>query len=271
MNPRRVRSKLAIALALLASAPSLGLAQTSSDPMFYFLTPLSAFETGCFGPCECPVFMRGLQGTFVLQYLGSDPLFSNYAVRDVRWSVPDATASGTVLTGSGTYKVGGEFAVQQQMILDLSVGGKAPQRFDSGLVLGGGEFPHIKIDISLHQNTACIDTVLHVDAKDPVVSTVDSGSESSATFLAEAAPNPFRDETKIQLHLGRIEPLEVRIFDVRGRVVRHLARRAEATPGDYLLAWDGRADQGRLCAAGVYFVGLYAGTEKVVHRIVKLQ
>lgn len=242
-----------------------------SDPVYYFLTPSSEFETGCFGTCLCPVLVRGLQGTFVLRYLGSDPLFDNYAVQDVRWSTVEANSGTTVaITGSGTYKVGGEFAVQQQMSLDLSVNGSVPWHFDSGLVLGGGTFPDIAIDISLHQDTACIDTVMHVDAVDPVVSGVGT-RPGAAAFVGEAAPNPFRDHTDIQLYLGRSGPLEVTVYDVVGRAVRHLLRETEGSPGEHLATWDGRSDQGSVCSAGVYFVGVRLGMEKAVKRIVKLE
>lgn len=271
MSARQVTYAILVALGPALFAPPTVSAQISKDPSFYFLTPLSAYETGCFGPCECPVFTRGLEGTFVLQYLSSDPLYDNYSVRDVRWSVRDTNSStGIGITGSGTYKVGGEFAVQQQMSLDLSVNGAAPRRFDSGLVLGGGDFPHIAIDISLHQNTACTDTVMHVDAKDPVVGGIATGS-GAPTYLSDAAPNPFRDQTRIQIHLASAGPLDVTIFDVQGRVVRHLVSHARAESGDHPLAWDGRSDGGAVCSSGVYFVGARAGAEIMVERIVKLQ
>jgi len=271
MSARQATYAILVALGpVLFAAPTVS-AQPSNDPSFYFLTPSSAFETGCFGPCECPVFTRGLQGTFVLQYLGSDPLYDNYAVRDVRWSVTDTNASaGIAITGSGSYKVGGEFAVQQQMSLDLSINGTALRRFDSGLVLGGGDFPHIAIDISLHQNTACTDTVMHVDAKDPVVGGIATGS-GTPTYLSDATPNPFRDQTRIQLHLGSSGPLDVMIYDVQGRAVRHLVSHTQAESGDHPLEWDGRSDQGTMCSSGVYFVGARVGAEIMVERIVKLQ
>lgn len=242
----------------------------SSDVKQYDLGPTSSFETGCFGPCECPVKLQHLQGTFNLQQVSFDPLFTYYKVSNVRWAVPDAT-SNLMIFGSGTYRVGGEFAVQQQMSLDLSVGGGAPQRFDSGLVLGGGEFPRIKIDISLHQNQACIDTVMHVDATDPIVTSVDTGSDPSTVLWAAVAPNPFHGETRIRLLLPRSGDLDVTIYDVRGRAVRHLAKAAVVSAGLHAMSWDGRRDQGSACAAGVYFLGAHIGTVRTTRRIVKLE
>src|SRR5437867_4082370 len=119
----------------------------SSNVTHYELQPNSRFTWGCFGPCACAIFSsQPLKGTFDLRYVGSDPLFNNYEVSNVRWVLPQASSSQTI-EGSGTYRVGGEFAVQQQLSLDLTIGGEPPKHFDSGLVQGGGEFPKIEIEI----------------------------------------------------------------------------------------------------------------------------
>src|SRR2546426_3308199 len=110
-------------------------AQTdSTHSEHYFLTSDARYMTGCFGPCACPViFTSPLKGTFDLKHVGFDGLYDNYEVLNVRWTVPDTTTNITI-QGSGTYRVGGEVAVQQQMKLDLTVGGGPPKRFASGLV-----------------------------------------------------------------------------------------------------------------------------------------
>jgi FlgD Ig-like domain len=261
---------LGILICCLMLGAAQGSAQTDSTAAsFYKLEPPSSFETGCFAICECPIFTHALQGTFDLRPVGSDPLFDYYRVENVRWSVTDATTN-LGITGAGTYRVGGEFAVQQQMTLDLSIGGAAPRRFDSGLVLGGGEFPRIKIDISLHQNTACVDTLMHIEAIDPVVTAVD-GAFNTRMILSQAAPNPFHQATQVRLYLPRSTPLEVNIYDLHGRLVRHLVDESPASAGAHVLTWDGRADLGASCAAGVYFLEARPGQGRMVTRIVKLK
>jgi hypothetical protein len=251
-------------------AVRVGAAQPdSSEVSQYKLEPTSSFETGCFGPCECPIFTQPLRGTFTLQRVGFDPLFTNYKVSNVQWIVSAATSDLTI-RGSGTYRVGGEFAVQQQLSLDLSVGGKDLQHFDSGLVLGGGEFPRIDIDISLHQNSACIDTVIHVEAVDPVVTSAEP-SDLSSEFSVRVAPNPFRGKTDVRLTLDRAGDLDVTIYDVRGRAVRHLMSGTWVSAGARTFSWDGRRDQGSTCAAGIYFLGARIGSEHMTRRIVKVE
>ena len=82
--------------------------------------------------------------TFVQFYptllpVATNGLFTDYSMFDVRWKVQGAayaTPPDAEITGSGTYSIGGEFAIQQQMQADLSVAGAPPEHFDSGRVIG---------------------------------------------------------------------------------------------------------------------------------------
>lgn len=154
----------AVVVAILSLGAWTAFAQVPSEaPTIYRLNPISTFQQGCFPPCLCPVLLAGgVRGTFVLTPTGFDGLFNNYAVTDVNWTATEGD-DDVRITGSGTYKVGGEFAVQQQLTLDLTVGARPIQHFDSGLVPGGGQFPDINVPVSLH-GQQCFDTVVVVDA-----------------------------------------------------------------------------------------------------------
>src|SRR6266496_1989597 len=129
----------------------------------YRLNQDSTFQQGCFAPCLCPIMVAvPVKGTFVLTPTGFDGLFDTYAVTDVNWLV-SIGGTDTTVTGSGTYKFGGEFALQQQLSLDLQVGGDKVQHFDSGLVTGPAPFPDIKVTISVN-GQVCYDTVVQVSA-----------------------------------------------------------------------------------------------------------
>jgi len=78
----------------------------------------------------------------------------------VNWVV-SINGKDTLVSGSGAYKVGGEFALQQELTLDLKVGDNAAQHFDSGLVGSSVPFPAIDVTISIN-NMTCFDTVFHV-------------------------------------------------------------------------------------------------------------
>src|SRR5213594_4539113 len=91
-------------LALFSFVASEAHAQTdSTDVHHYALSSDSRYETGCFGPCACPVlFSNGLEGTFDLKHVGFDGLYEDYEVSNVRWTVPDTTTNLTI-QGSGIY------------------------------------------------------------------------------------------------------------------------------------------------------------------------
>jgi hypothetical protein len=140
-------------------------AQTTngSTATLYRLNADSTFEQGCFPPCLCPVMTdMPVRGTFLLTPTGFDGLYNTYAVTDVNWLM-SINGTATVVTGSGTYKVGGEFALQQQLSLDLQEDGGKVEHFDSGLVADSAPFPDIKVTISTN-GQVCFDKVFNVNA-----------------------------------------------------------------------------------------------------------
>jgi hypothetical protein len=154
---------LAWALWLLLGVVGAGISASAQTGTLYRLNQDATFQQGCFPPCLCPIMMAvPARGTFVLTPTGFDGLFITYAVTDVNWLV-SIGGTETTVTGSGTYKIGGEFALQQQLSLDLQMGGEKVQHFDSGLVTGPAPFPDIRVTISVN-GQVCFDTVLVVSA-----------------------------------------------------------------------------------------------------------
>ena len=131
----------------------------------YALDAGSTFQRGCFPPCLCPIFMTDkIQGTFTLEFIGSDGQFDQYAVSDVQLIVLKAHEV-IPISGSGTYQIGGE-PVRQRLSFDLAVGDEE-HRFDSGLVPATAFFPTINVAISIH-GMRCFDTAIAILAS-PVV------------------------------------------------------------------------------------------------------
>lgn len=163
MTLLRPRVLLTAAACLLFAAVTSGArAQSNAAPdSLYVLTPASGYEDGCFDPCLCPVHLTdGLGGTFRLRPAPAEPGYTVYTIDQVNWFLPQFDQR---ITGSGTYRIGGEFARTHRLTLDLLQDGRPLQHFDSGLVLGGDTFPAITISISMN-NYVCHDTVFHVAA-----------------------------------------------------------------------------------------------------------
>jgi hypothetical protein len=70
------------------------------------------------------------------------------------------------------------------------------------------------------------------------------------------APNPFNPMTEFRFNLPRAGEAEIRIFDIRGALVRRVVG-GVMPAGQAHLKWAGRDDGGRRVASGIYFYRLY--------------
>lgn len=92
--------------------------------------------------------------------------------------------------------------------------------------------------------------------------------------LHQNVPNPFNPTTQVRYDVGGVSGARVHvriaIYDVRGAHVRTLFD-GERTPGSYVATWDGRGDDGRQAASGVYFYSMRAGDYAASRRMVLLK
>ena len=159
------RAILILAVALPA-VTGTARAQTEFAAMpsgIYRLDKESTFQRGCFDPCYCPIMAEvPVRGTFQLAPAGFDGLFQIYEITDINWTVSLGDPELRI-TGFGTYRVGGEFALQQELSLDLLVGDAPAQHFESGLVPPGAQLPSLAATISANK-MLCFDTVIVLEA-----------------------------------------------------------------------------------------------------------
>ncbi len=152
---------VAAASMFLALCPAPSRAQDASAIAGrYVLSKEATYQSGCFAPCLCPVMQQApVRGSFLLIPTGFDGLFETYTVREVSWTV-SLPGTDMSITGSGRYKLGGEFALTQQLELDLSIAGNPVQHFDSGLVPAiAGAPPDATVSMN---HMFCHDTVIAV-------------------------------------------------------------------------------------------------------------
>jgi len=93
---------------------------------------------------------------------------------------------------------------------------------------------------------------------------------SASAVLLGPQPNPFREATSVDFVLERREPVDLSVFDVRGRLVAVLASRTFPA-GRHRVGWDGRAEDGTLAPAATYFVKLEAGSVRSSKKIVRVR
>jgi flagellar hook assembly protein FlgD len=88
--------------------------------------------------------------------------------------------------------------------------------------------------------------------------------------LSLTSGNPTSDGAGLSLSMPADGPARVRVFDVRGRLVRTLVA-GRLTAGDHPLTWDGRDSDGRLCSSGVYLMRAESGAETDSRKLVLLR
>jgi hypothetical protein len=103
----------------------------------------------------------------------------------------------------------------------------------------------------------------------------EGGDVPQLPVLMQNVPNPFNASTLIQFTIPEtavtagVERIGVRlaIYDVSGRLIKTIFS-GELPPGSYDYFWDGKCDEGRSAASGVYFSRLitpgYAQTVKMI-------
>ncbi|MBK9776166.1 MAG: hypothetical protein IPP62_07400 [bacterium] len=79
----------------------------------------------------------------------------------------------------------------------------------------------------------------------------------SVSELRPNVPNPFNPSTEFSFVLAQDGPVTLRIYSVRGELVRTLVDQ-DMTAGPHVMVWNGTDDQGRQAASGAYIARFVA-------------
>jgi len=85
-----------------------------------------------------------------------------------------------------------------------------------------------------------------------------------------AYPNPFNPETQIDLYLPASGTGNVKIYDIRGRMVVELYRGLFAN-GRNSFVWRGQDSNGWSVASGVYYVKAKTDVKSFTHKLLLLK
>lgn len=97
---------------------------------------------------------------------------------------------------------------------------------------------------------------------------VDAGMPSALAL--RVSPNPSAGESVIELAVPAMRRVRVAILDLSGRLVRELFA-APLPAGEHVLRWDGRDLAGRAVGAGVYFVTVTVGSQRISSRALRMR
>jgi hypothetical protein len=110
-------------------------------------------------------------------------------------------------------------------------------------------------------------------ATNELVATIPGGGAMSkqvvplSARLLEPVPSVTTSQVRLSFCLNTIGKVDLRAYDVAGRVVARLAS-GLFSPGQTDIVWDGRGADGRRLAAGTYFVRLSTGRESTARKVV---
>jgi parallel beta-helix repeat protein len=130
------------------------------------------------------------------------------------------------------------------------------QNGDAGATEQAGEFARVLQNYQRHHPTVGGSLERRFVEPQAIV------TSPSTPTLVQNYPNPFNPETAIRFHLHERQKVRLVIYDVPGQRVRALAE-GEFPSGEQTIVCDGRDQQGRGVASGIYFYELVVGNKKV--------
>jgi hypothetical protein len=113
---------------------------------------------------------------------------------------------------------------------------------------------------------AGVDEIRVLAVYDPVNVLAGTDGIAPALSLAQNRPNPSTPPTTIRFSIPRLAEVQLAVYDVRGRLVREIARGPEAA-GAHEVRWNGLDVDGAHVPAGVYFYRLTASGETITRKM----
>jgi hypothetical protein len=171
---------------------------------------------------------------------GETPLFSNWP-EGGQVTIANAIINGTAVSGNGdivtlTFKVLREFEDNARFEIAQGVVFDPNQLSNPAVTLGALSVESTPTEFALNQNF----------------------------------PNPFNPETTIKYQLAESAPVQLRIYNIVGQVVRTLVSEQQAA-GRYQIRWNGTDDRGMAVSSGIYFYQVSAGKFQDVKRLMLLK
>ncbi len=103
-----------------------------------------------------------------------------------------------------------------------------------------------------------------------VTSVAINGSQPTEFALNQNYPNPFNPSTTISFGLPNQQRVSIKIYDLRGSLVRTLAS-GSFSSGTHQLSWDGRNDSGQIAGAGTYLYRLEGEGATITKKMIFLK
>ena len=112
-----------------------------------------------------------------------------------------------------------------------------------------------------------IDLLLRTVVRIPVTAVdVNKQGLSHPFILGKSYPNPFNSSTSWRIDLNSSEIIRAEVYDIRGKKIIELWN-GWMSPGQHVMHWDGRDSFRTHVPSGIYFLAIWAGNRKMVHKL----
>ncbi len=130
-------------------------------------------------------------------------------------------------------------------------------------------------ELSVHLQSGESVAIAHSDIQRIEFSGIDTGVEDPADDARTAQnfallrnyPNPANPSTTIEYSLATAGEVAVRIYNLRGALVRELVR-ADQTAGLHTVSWEGTNDAGAGVSSGVYLYSVESGDQVRTRKLI---
>ncbi|MDD2229051.1 MAG: C25 family cysteine peptidase [Candidatus Cloacimonetes bacterium] len=102
------------------------------------------------------------------------------------------------------------------------------------------------------------------------VANTDELQNAVPNALAQNYPNPFNPSTTIKYSLANDSPTRLTIYNLKGQKIRELIN-SHQPKGTHSVVWDGKDNNGRNVASGVYFYRLTLNNQQIERRMLLLK
>jgi Peptidase family C25/Propeptide_C25/FlgD Ig-like domain len=105
----------------------------------------------------------------------------------------------------------------------------------------------------------------------PIPNSNDPEQIPFSNLLSQNYPNPFNPQTSIPFSISQpAANVTLKVYNMKGQVIRTLLN-APSETGNYSLIWDGKDDNGKDVATGIYFSNLSVDGEKQTRKMVMIK
>ncbi|MFH1314054.1 MAG: FlgD immunoglobulin-like domain containing protein [Candidatus Eisenbacteria bacterium] len=181
-------------------------------------------------------------------------------------SLASVNATEALLSGDSQVLFMGD-EIESTVKIDFAVLG--------GDVVIGGNGPVAVLTFVKNDGGASSVSIKSIDARDAANGNLTVGFEGGGEFKTTApetfalkgnTPNPFSQATVIHYDVPRTASVMLTIYNIQGQAVRTLVSGVKE-PGTHSTEWNGRDNQGRVVAAGIYFCELKSESFATTHKM----